>query len=42
LTDGCNEKFYYQSDSSLSGQRYVIDRNKEIEIKDEVEIELEE
>jgi len=35
LTDGCNEKFYYQSEPSMSGKRFSISREKEIEIKDE-------
>ena len=39
LTEGCKEKFYYQSNSSLSGKRYVIDKSKEIEIVDEIKQE---
>ena len=35
LTDNCNEKFYYQSESNMSGKRFVISRDKEIEIRDE-------
>ena len=35
LTDGCNEKFYYQSESNMSGKRFSISREKEIEIRDE-------
>jgi len=35
LTDNCNEKFYYQSEPSMSGKRFSINREKEIEIRDE-------
>ena len=35
LTDNCNEKFYFQSDIGINNH-YNFDKDKEIEIKDEI------
>ena len=35
LTDNCTEKFYFQSDIGINNH-FNFDRDKEIEIKDEV------
>jgi len=35
LEDGCDEKFYFQSDIGINNH-FNFDRDKEIEIKDEI------